>query len=469
MEEYMVAERLRLRAGEFKQLIWLMFPILLTQWFQVGMGVTDIAITGHYSDSVQASVGLGVMIWNPLLLSATGVLMSVAIFSAHEFGRGRADHVAAIWHNGVLIALLLIVVIMGIMNLLSGGILRLIRVEESLIPGAVTYLRALSIGVPAIILFNSLRPVCEGVARPLPISLVSSVGFVINGLLNYALVHGFPPLKIPSLGIVGSGLGTAFTFWIMFILLLLFTHYDPRLKGLALLRRPYRLDGRLKEMIRVGLPNGATFFAEVAIFSAAGLILGQFGAIVVSSHQISLSITSMTFMIPVSLSIALTALIGQAMGREDFAGVKRITKMGHITVLGIMMLTSLFLFLMRHQLPQLFNSNPEIVAMSAGLILYSIIFQIPDGLQIVANGVLRGMKDTKIPMLLSITSYWLIAFPLFYLLGVVKGMAAEGVWIGLIVGLTVSAILLNSRLWFMGRQLEIEKGKSYGTSRAVDY
>lgn len=453
-----ILQNFRFRREEFKALIWLTLPILITQWFQVGMGVTDIAITGHFDDAVQASVGLGVMVWNPLLLCSTGVLMSVAIFSSHEYGRGHYEKVAGIWHNGVMIALVLIAIVLFIMNFLSEHILRAIRVDEALIPASVTYLRALSIGAPAILLFNSLRSLCEGVARPLPITLVSFVGFVVNAVLNYLLVHGFEPLGIPSYGIVGSGVGTGLTFWVMLILLLLFTQIDPRLKMLNLLKRSREvwLDDNLREMVRIGLPNGATLFAEVAIFSAAGLILGQFGAIVVGSHQISLAITSMTFMIPVSTSIALTALIGQRMGREDYSGAKRISNMGRTTVLGIMVMTSFILFFSRFHIPQLFNTNPEIVQMSAGLIVYSIFFQLPDGLQISANGILRGMKDTKVPMFLGITSYWLIAFPLCYYLGVTQGMAAEGVWIGLIVGLTCAAILLNIRLAIISRRLPSE-------------
>ncbi|UNM96195.1 MATE family efflux transporter [Ignatzschineria rhizosphaerae] len=452
-----IFERFRFQKDEFKTLLSLMMPILITQWFLVGMGAVDIAITGHFNDSVQASVGLGVMVWNPLLLCSTGVLMSVAIFSAHEFGRGKTLEVAKIWHNGLLISTVLILLVVLIMNFFSETLLRLIRVDETLIPGSVSYLRALSIGAPAILVFNSLRAVCDGVARPIIITIVCGIGFVVNAVLNYVLVNGYEPLGIPSFGIVGSGVGTGLTFWIMLLLLILFTFIDPRLKSLRLFRRPQKPDERLREMVKVGLPSGATLFAEVAIFSAAGLILGQFGTNVVASHQISLSITSLTFMIPVSLAMALTAMTGHRMGRMDYASVLRVSRMGIVVVIGLMVVTSLILFGARYHIPQLYNSNPEIVHMSAALIIYSIFFQLPDGLQIAANGVLRGMKDTKTPMLLGIASYWLIAFPLCYYLGVVKEMEAAGVWIGLIVGILFAAIFLNIRLAILSRRLPVAK------------
>lgn len=448
-----IRERFRFQKDELSMLFALTFPILITQWFLVGMGAADIAITGHFDDNVQASVGLGVMIWNPLLLCSTGVLMSVAIFSAHEFGRGRHEDVAKIWHNGLLIAGVLMIFVIAIMNFFSEHLLRLLEVDEALIPGSVLYLQALSVGAPAILVFNSLRAVCEGVARPLPITIVCGIGFIINALLNYILVNGYEPLGIDSYGIVGSGLGTAFTFWIMLFLLFGVTFVDRRLRSLKLITRFEKPDGRLKEMVRIGLPSGATLFAEVAIFSAAGLILGQFGTVVVASHQISLAITSMTFMIPLSVAMALTSMTGQRMGRMDYASVLRVSDMGRVVVLGLMIITSLLLFFSRYYIPQLFNANPEIIHMSAALIVYSIFFQLPDGLQISANGILRGMKDTKVPMYLGIASYWLIAFPLCYYLGVVKQLEAPGVWMGLIVGLTFAAIFLNTRLWILSKRL----------------
>ena len=450
-----IRARFRFQKDEIKMLFSLALPILITQWFLVGMGATDIAITGHFDDNVQASVGLGVMIWNPLLLCSTGVLMSVAIFSAHEFGRGNSDGVAQIWHNGLLISLVLMILVIAIMNFFSEHLLRFLKVDEYLIPGSVSYLRALSVGAPAVLVFNSLRAVCEGVARPLPITIVCGIGFIINALLNYVLVNGYEPLGIESYGIVGSGLGTGLTFWIMLILLFSITFIDRRLKGLKLLSRFEKPDARLKEMVRVGLPSGATLFAEVAIFSAAGLILGQFGTVVVASHQISLAITSMTFMIPLSVAMALTSMTGQKMGKQDYASVLRVSDMGRAVTLGLMLITSLILFFARYHIPQLFNTNPEIVHMSAALIVYSIFFQLPDGLQISANGILRGMKDTKVPMYLGIASYWLIAFPLCYYLGVVKQLEAPGVWMGLIAGLTMAAIFLNIRLWILSKKLPV--------------
>ncbi len=307
-------------------------------------------------------------------------------------------------------------------------------------------MRALSIGVPAIFLFSSLRSVSEGVARPVPVSMVMAVGFMVNAFLNYFLVNGYAPIGLPSMAEVGSGLGTGLTFWVMLACILTLYRFDPRLKSLNIFSAPAPVLPVLKEMVKVGVPNGATIFAEVTIFAVSGLILGRFGEMVVSGHQISLNITSMSFMVPLSVSFALTALVGQKMGRQDLPGAVRVARMGRVTSLGIMVLTCAFLFSTRNHLPLIFTDNPDIIALSAHLLVFSIIFQFPDVLQVAANGALRGMKDTRVPMMMSIASYWAVGMPLGYYLSVHQNMQAEGVWIGLIVGLSCSAILLNLRM-----------------------
>ncbi len=439
--------------AEFKALILLALPILCTQLLQVGMGTTDVAITGHFDPLVQSGVAMGVFVWNPILLFASGTLMAITILTAHQFGAGRVKRIPTIFHGGVLLGLLFSVIAIIIMwN--SAHILRFFKVQEDVIPLSVDYLRALSVGVPAIFLFNTLRCVCEGVARPFPVTIVTFIGFIVNGVMNYFLVYGYEPIGLPSYGVIGSGLGTAFAMWCMFGSLIMFYQVEPRLKKLQLFRYRARILKQVKALLKVGVPNGASIFAEVALFSVSGLILGRFGELVINSHQIALNITSLSFMVPLSTSFALVALIGQRMGRKDYEGAIRIAKMGRITCFGIMIATGLYLFALKDYLPMVFSDDPAILHLSAHLLIYSIIFQLPDGLQIAAAGCLRGMKDTKAPMVIGITSYWFIALPVGYYLAVERNMQAEGVWIGLIVGLTCSAILSNLRLEWQFRKMK---------------
>lgn len=443
--------------AEFKALILLALPILLTQWLQVGMGTTDIAITGHFDPLVQSGVAMGVFVWNPILLFSTGTLMAITILTAHQYGAGRMKRIATIFHSGMVLATIFAVLAITILwNAVY--ILRFFEVQEEVIPLSASYLKALSFGVPAIFLFNALRSVCEGVARPLPVTIVTLVGFLVNGFMNYFLVHGYPPIGLKSYGVTGSGAGTATAMWSMLITMLLFYRVEPRLKALRLFRYRARIAKQIKALVKIGIPNGASIFAEVALFSVSGLILGRFSEIVINSHQIALNITSLSFMIPLSTSFALVALVGQRMGRKDYEGAMRIAKMGRMTCFMIMILTGIYLYTARYYLPMIFSDDPQILKLSAHLLLFSIVFQLPDGLQIAAAGGLRGMKDTKAPMVIGITSYWFIALPIGYYLAVVQNMQAEGVWIGLIIGLTCSAILSNLRLEWQFKQLKREIG-----------
>lgn len=439
--------------AEFKMLILLALPILCTQLLQVGMGTTDIAITGHFDKLVQSGVATGVFVWNPILLFTSGTLMGVTILTAHQFGAGRVKRIPTIFHGGVLMALMFAAIAITIMwN--AKYILIFFKVKEDIIPITLNYLRALSLGVPAIFLFNTLRCVCEGVARPFPVTIVTFVGFLVNGFMNYFLVNGYAPIGLKSYGEVGSGVGTAIAMWSMLLCMLLFYRVEPRLRTLQLFHYRARIFKQIQNLLKVGLPNGASVFAEVALFSVSGLILGRFGELVINSHQIALNITSLSFMIPLSTSFALIALVGQKMGRKDYKGAIRIAKMGRVTCFGIMICTALYLYVSRYYLPMLFTDDAEILHLSAQLLIYSIIFQLPDCMQIAAAGGLRGMKDTKAPMIIGITSYWLIAMPFSYYLAVVKDMQAEGIWIGLIIGLTCSAILSNLRLEWQFKRLK---------------
>lgn len=441
------------KLSEFKVLIFLAIPILFSQLFQMGMGVTDVAIAGHYNKEALAAVSLGVSVWHPLMLFVAGTLMSFSILSAHYYGARHLEKIPEVLRDGLYIALVLCIIVIIIMCF-PAPILRFFKADAERIIATTTYLRALCIGVPAMFLFFCLRYIAEGARRPIPVLIVSIVGFVLNGILNYSLVNGVAVIGVPELGLFGSGLGTGLTFWVMLIVMIFCVRADHRLCELKIFSKLGLPDfANMKQILKLGLPNGASTFAEVSIFSIAALMLGRFSDEIIGSHQIALNISSVAFAIPLSMSFALTAVIGQAAGRGDKLAAIRIGRMGIITCFLLMFVTVSILYVGRFILPALFTENALIIKMSATLLIYAAIFQIPDGLQIAANGALRGIKDTKIPMFICITAYWLIGIPMSYILGIVYDLQAQGIWIGLILGLTVAAFMLNIRFYILSKRM----------------
>ncbi len=439
------------KINELKSLIVLAIPIILAQFFSMGMGVTDIIIVGHYSDLALAAVSLGVSIWNPLMLFVAGALMCCSIVTAHRYGAKEFDKIPMVVRDGIYI----VAIFMGIAMLIMcfpHPLLKLFNAKTDLIAPTVSYLRALSIGVPAIFIYFVLRYLCEGLRRPGITLRVSIVGFMINALLNYSLVYGVDVLWIPSLGVWGSGLGTGLTFWCMLGLMIGFLQSDQRLASLKLFGQIGKPDWRhIKELLRLGLPNGATVFAEVTIFAVSGLMLSRFGELVVGSHQIALNISGVAFMVPLSVSFALTAIVGQEMGRKNYEAAVRMAFMGVVLATVLMIINAIMLIGLRHLLPHAFTSNIELLKVAASLLIFSAIFQLPDGLQVAALGALRGMKDTKVPMFISIFSYWCVGIPLAWYLCVLQNWQAKGIWVAYIVALTIAAVILNIRLFQMSR------------------
>jgi MATE family multidrug resistance protein len=333
-------------------------------------------------------------------------------------------------------------------------ILKLFKVKDELIFPTTQYLRALSIGVPAIFLFFTLRYIAEGSRRPIPVLIVSILGFIVNAVLNYSFTNGISKFGIPEMGVWGSGLGTGITFWIMLIAMFCLVNADNRLRTLKIYRE-FGLPNlkHLWSILKLGLPNGASIFAEITIFSVALLMLSRFSDAVIGSHQVALNISGMAFMIPLSLSFALTSVVGHTMGRGDKVAAIRIGYMGIFTCLFMMFITASILYFARFILPTIFSDNADILSLTANLLIFAAIFQISDGLQVSANGALRGLKDTKVPMFICIAAYWFIGIPLGYVLGVLCEWKAQGVWIGLIVGLSSAAIMLNIRFRRISQRL----------------
>jgi MATE family multidrug resistance protein len=303
--------------------------------------------------------------------------------------------------------------------------------------------------MPAITLFLALRALTEGMSFTKPVMIVSLLGLLVNIPLNYVLIYG--KLGISPMGGVGCGWATSIVMWLMLALMSLYsivfdqkhqtrmfsTFVGPRLISL----------GRI---LRVGLPIGLAIFIEVSLFCVIALFIAGIDAKVVASHQIALNATSMVFMIPLSLSLALTVRVGTNLGRKDVPAVRQSIFSGLAIILLLASTSSALMALFRTQIASIYTDDLAVVELASGLLLFAAVFQLSDGLQVSANGVLRGMQDTAWPMLATMLAYWCIGLPLGYSLGlsdlIVPAMGARGFWVGLVAGLTVAAILLCGRV-----------------------
>jgi MATE family multidrug resistance protein len=302
--------------------------------------------------------------------------------------------------------------------------------------------------------FLALRFCSEGVGSTRPIMYAAVLGLAANVGLNYLLMYG--KFGLPALGAVGCGVATAIVQWLMFGFMWWYVRWQQNFPSFALAtvwRTPDR--EALAEVLRLGLPISGSVLAEGALFSAAGLMASTFGGHVMAAHAIALNYAALMFMVPLSLHSATTIHVGHRIGAGDRRGGVRAGWIGIICCVAVMLVSALLLIAIRHQVAALYTADTAVADLAAMLLLYAAAFQVADGLQVGAAGALRGVKDARIPMLLNLLAYWVIAFPVGWYGAFVAGGGVAAVWQGLIVGLLACAIALTLRYHLITRPIRM--------------
>lgn len=418
-------------------------PLVAAQVAQMAMGFFDTVMMGRVGPVELAAVAIGTGLWHTLFLLATGILMALSPSVAQLRGAGQIDQIAPLVRQSLWLAALLGAACFFALRHLE-PLLAKLGIEPAIIPITGDYLRALSWGMFPIFIFMSFRLFSEGIARTRPILGVILPGLIINIVANYALIFGH--WGFPQLGALGCGAATALSMWLVLVAMLGFLFADQGYRRYNLFQHWDWPDWRrLQPLLALGLPIGIGLFLETGVFAAVALLLGTLGAVAVAAHQIALNVAGMTFMIPLGLSMATTVRVGYAIGRDDPAAA-RFSGLTGIGLSGLFMAAmAVLIFLAHHSIAAFYTDHTPVIAVAGGLLQLAALFQISDGLQVGALGALRGLKDTRLPLLIVLVAYWLIAFPLGWLLGIHWGFGPAGPWIGLIAGLSVAAVLLNFR------------------------
>lgn len=433
---------------EFTAQLALLGPILLSQLSQAAFGFVDAVMAGQVSPLDLAAVALGAGIWLPLVLLVSGILMATTPLVAAAHGRRDNASIPAIVHQALWLTLFLSIVGIVVLRNIS-PVFDCLNTPENLRDMARRYLEAIAWGLPAMGIFTVLRSYCESLGLVVPVMVVSILGLLLNIPVNYIFIHG--KFGLPALGGVGCGWASTIVMWAMVFGLLSYVLITDRLKDTRLSRLRSRPEwAQIAPILRLGLPMGIAIFFEVSVFALVAVLISPLGELQVAGHQIALSVTSLLFMFPLSLAFCLTIRSGQAYGRQDMAAIHLIRRVGLISTAIFACFSATFIVLCRDWLISLYTKDAMVAALAAQLLLFAAAYQIVDALQVGAAGCLRGLQDTKGPMVVTLIAYWLIAMPLGYTLGMThlwgEPWGPHGFWTGLVVGLTVSSVLLLKRL-----------------------
>jgi multidrug resistance protein, MATE family len=388
-------------------------------------------------------------VWSLVILILIGVLMAVPPSVSQLNGGGRRGEIGPLFRQALWLALALGLLLFALVRH-SGGLLSLLGVAPDVQPEAEQFLYGVSWGAPGLAIYLCLRYLSDGLGLTRPTMVFGVLGLVLLLPLGYALLWGV--WGAPALGAYGLGLATAMVLWLQAVALALFLQRSRHYADLALFARLDRPNPRLLgELLWIGLPMGVAIFMEGSLFAATALLIATLGAVPVAAHQIAINIAALVFMVPLGVAMATTVRVGHAAGRDDAVGVRDAAGAGYAITAITQLLSATLLVVAAEPIARAYTSDTEVVQLAAGLMLYAAVFQLSDGLQAASGGALRGLKDTRVPALITVLAYWGIGLPLGWWLGIHQGGGAPGTWVGLIVGLSVAALLLTWRFWRRAR------------------
>ena len=433
---------------ELKQLLKIGIPIYGSQISYMGMGVTDTIVAGRASALDLSGLAIGNALSMPFYFLLGGCLFAVTPIVAQLFGARKYEEIGQKVREILWVSLALGFIGFILYRNLSFFI-PFFDIEENIAQISDGYLKAMSFGFIANMLFTCLRCYSEGMGLTLPVFWVAFIGMVLNIPLDIIFVYGY--FGIPPMGGVGCGIATSINVVIGVIVLVLVIIKKKEYRPTKIFSK-FSLPNwdTTKEALKLGLPIGFGVFVELSMFSGAALILGSLGATVISGHTVAINIVSVLFILPLSFGLAAATRIGNLVGEKKLHQAKYASSIAIFICFAGAILNMVIILIFRDNLVSLYSSDLAVATIAMNLLLFGAIFQIPDGMQMGALGSLRGYKDTFAPMLMIILTYWFVALPVGYYLtyfGIFGDpMGPSGIWIGMITGLTIFASLIIPRL-----------------------
>ena len=467
--------------SEARRFVALGLPVFVAQMSQMGMNFVDTAMTGQASTADMAAVAVAGSIWNPLSLLGIGCLLSLPAMSAHLVGGGQRSRTPHLLRQGIWLTLVISVILMSVFYVISWH-LQSFGLDEELSRLGGGYLRAMLWGLPGFMLFVNVRSFLEGYARTRPAMIIGILGLALNVPCNYVLIYG--KLGLPQLGAVGCGVATALCYWFMAACMIYYVRRDAQYRDLHPLFLPLLLprtapacgcEARARDdasplaapytpepvpcrfdfpliwrILRIGLPGALAVFFEVSLFALSALLLAPLGKVIVAGHQIAMNFSSIVYMLPLSLNITVAIRVGQNLGAGRLERARLSARTALCLGLGLALLTMTTTLCLRPQIAQIYNSDPAVLGLAVGLLVFAAVNQIPESLQTVSIGVLRAYNDTRYILGVCLFSYWIVGLGTGWTLArtdwLVPAMGATGFWIGYGLALWVSFSLYRLRM-----------------------
>ncbi|SEM12158.1 multidrug resistance protein, MATE family [Mesobacillus persicus] len=441
----------------FLSILW---PIMVTQISLYAMNLVDTMMSGRVGTDDLAGVAIGSSLWMPIFTGINGILLAVTPIVAQYLGKKQHDKIHYSVTQSLYLAVILSILVVVIGYFVLDPILTFMGLDSGVHRIAFHYLIGLSLGIIPLFLANVLRNFFDGHGYTRITMFITVLAVPFNVLLNYGFIFG--NFGLPALGGIGAGYATAATYWIIFFFSILMTFKLESVRNYQLFVKWVKPSWTAwKEQLSIGIPIGLSIFFEASIFSVVTLFIGtMFSTVTIAANQIVLSFTSLIFMIPLSISMALTIVVGFSVGGSKYQTAKQYSYIGVLGGIGFLMVGAVFLYFFREPIAYLYTQDANVVALAGQIFIIAIFYQISDAAQAGLQGVLRGYKDVKLPFIITFIAYWIIGIPTGYSLAAFTELGPFGFWIGISLGLTFAAIGFLFRLRVVQRKITEVHGDS---------
>ena len=429
--------------NEIKKTLLLSLPIVVGQLGQLFMSVVDNIMVGKVGIEALAASSIANAIFNLIMVVGFGLTMAVTPLTAMAYGAGKDRECGIVLRQGILINLFSGLLLCGFTFFFSECIYLLNQPDE-IVSAASLYMKVLGFSILPLMLFQSYRQFAEGVSFLRPAMIIMLLANIINIFANWIFIYG--NLGIAPLGLTGAGIATISSRTFMAITLMIVIRKSLKMKRFDPTLNYKKIDfSMMRRLLAIGIPTSFQYFFEVSAFAASSIMIGWMGTVELAAHQIALNLASISFMVAMGISSAATIRVSIAMGKKDIQGTRIAGFSATVLCAGFMATAGLIFILFRFFLPTLYISENQVIDISATLLVIVAFFQISDGTQAVGLGILRGITDMKIPTVITLGAYWIIGLPSGYLLAFKLNMGIYGVWYGLLISLSASAIFMMLR------------------------
>jgi multidrug resistance protein, MATE family len=437
---------------KLRQLVRMVIPILITQLGMFSMVFFNTILSGKYHSSDLAGVAIGSALWNPVFTGLSGILLAVSPLAAQRLGQKKEQDAVSVLIHGIFLAFGIGILVIAGGYAAAGPLLDWMDLSERVRNVAFGYLAGLGFGVIPLFLFNVLRSFMYSLGATRIVMVILLAALPINLFLNYVLIFG--RWGFPELGGAGAGYATSLTYIVMVGITVAVWLAQASFASLLRLWSWGMLSMReMGELLKIGIPMGLSIFFESSMFAVVTILISAFDTTTIAAYQSANNIVAFLYMVPMSISIALTVLVGYEVGAKRYSDAKAYSwlgvGMGVLVALG----AGLLLVWFRTEVASLYSNDPAVIVMTGQFLIFALFFMVSDAIQVTALAALRGYKDVNLAFMMTLIAYWCVCLPTGYMLAHFTPLGATGYWLGLTAGLLAAGVALSARLMYVQRRV----------------